>query len=139
MAPRRQMDSNLGRCASLVLIAIGLVFCSMVYIFLCMTFKQPTISTTTAFHTDRARPEEGEEEREEECCRGIEHLELWGDAVKWGADFKVQSSKECCAACKEMCNGGEEKCLCDTWVFCGDSLACGPLFGEVRLSNFWLS
>ena len=37
------------------------------------------------------------------CCRGIENLELWGPVVN--LDFKFNSSKECCRACKEMCVG----------------------------------
>ena len=67
------------------------------------------------------------------CCRGIENLELWGPAVKWGSEFKFDSSKECCQACKNMCNGNDGPCLCDTWVFCGNKKTCGSKFGEVRL------
>ncbi|XP_038681172.1 peptidyl-prolyl cis-trans isomerase-like 3 isoform X2 [Tripterygium wilfordii] len=77
----------------------------------------------------------GDEEGEEECCRGIEHLELWGDAVRWGSDFKVNSSRECCMACKEMCGREGGSCLCDTWVFCGDREACGSRFGECWLKK----
>ncbi|KAB5526876.1 hypothetical protein DKX38_020723 [Salix brachista] len=46
------------------------------------------------------------EDADGDCCRGIEHLELWGDAVKWGSEFNVNSSKACCLACKGMCSGG---------------------------------
>lgn len=66
-----------------------------------------------------------------ECCGGIEHLELWGAAVKWGADFKLSTSEECCRACKAMCGGNGGPCLCDSWVFCGNRAACGSQFGEV--------
>ena len=66
-----------------------------------------------------------------ECCRGIENLELWGAAVKWGSEFKFNSSEECCKACKAMCTGNDGPCLCDTWVFCGNQKACGSKFGEV--------
>ncbi|PHT58389.1 hypothetical protein CQW23_00752 [Capsicum baccatum] len=71
----------------------------------------------------------------EECCSGVESFELWGDAVKWGSDFKVNSSKECCKACKDMCTGNHGPCLCDTWVFCGDKNACGDKFGECWLKK----
>lgn len=65
------------------------------------------------------------------CCRGMDHFELWGAAVKWGSDFKFNSSVECCDACKAMCNGKDGPCLCDSWVFCGNPDACGSKYGEV--------
>lgn len=65
------------------------------------------------------------------CCGGIENLELWGAAVKWGSEFKFNSSEGCCKACKAMCTGTDGPCLCDTWVFCGNREACGSKFGEV--------
>ncbi|TYG93137.1 hypothetical protein ES288_A11G086600v1 [Gossypium darwinii] len=77
-----------------------------------------------------------EEEREGDgCCRGVEHLELWGDAMKWGSDFKLNSSEECCRACKEMCEGDDGPCLCDSWVFCGNKQDCGSRFGECWLKK----
>lgn len=76
-----------------------------------------------------------EGQREKECCRGIENLELWGAAVKWGSEFKFNSSEECCGACKKMCSGNDGPCLCDSWVFCGDREACGPHFGECWLKK----
>lgn len=66
-----------------------------------------------------------------ECCGGIEHLELWGAAVKWGTNFKFNTSEECCKACKAMCGANSGPCLCDSWVFCGNQAACGSRFGEV--------
>ncbi|XP_076912081.1 uncharacterized protein LOC143570282 [Bidens hawaiensis] len=87
------------------------------------------------------RPNEGVElEPVEEgvdggCCRGIDGFELWGPAVKWGVDFKVNSSVECCMACKEMCDGISGPCLCDSWVFCGNVEGCGPKFGECWLKK----
>lgn len=70
-------------------------------------------------------------QNEKGCCRGIENLELWGSAVKWGSEFKFNNSEGCCNACKSMCSGKDGPCLCDTWVFCGDRKACGSKFGEV--------
>lgn len=106
-----------GGRARLVLLLIGVASFSIVY----MCFY---------------RGEKGEElGRNRECCKGIEHLELWGDAVRWGSDFKVESAEECCRACKEMCNGENGPCLCDSWVYCGDRDACGPRFGECWLKK----
>lgn len=76
---------------------------------------------------------EVEDEETGECCRGLEHLELWGSAVKWGTDHKFNNSKECCYACKAMCGGVDGPCLCDSWVFCGNKERCGGKFGEVDL------
>nr|GEW23804.1 putative ribonuclease H-like domain-containing protein [Tanacetum cinerariifolium] len=69
------------------------------------------------------------------CCRGMDHFELWGAAVKWGSDFKFNSSVECCDACKAMCNGKDGPCLCDSWVFCGNPDACGSKYGECWLKK----
>lgn len=75
--------------------------------------------------------EDGLGEENGGCCRGMDNLELWGSAVKWGSEFKFNSSEDCCKACKGMCSGNEGPCLCDSWVFCGNKEACGPKFGEV--------
>ncbi|TKY70762.1 peptidyl-prolyl cis-trans isomerase [Spatholobus suberectus] len=69
------------------------------------------------------------------CCRGIQNLELWGAAVKWGSEFKFNNSEGCCNACKSMCSGKDGPCLCDTWVFCGNREACGSKFGECWLKK----
>uniref|UniRef100_A0A5B7BAE5 PPIase cyclophilin-type domain-containing protein n=1 Tax=Davidia involucrata TaxID=16924 RepID=A0A5B7BAE5_DAVIN len=128
---RRQVDSELGRCAFLVLLLMGLVSCSVVYVCFSVAVRP---STSSLVENGGLRKEDLEKE-DRECCRGIEHLELWGDAVKWGSDFKVNSSEKCCRACKEMCKGEDGPCLCDSWVFCGDREACGPRFGECWLKK----
>lgn len=69
----------------------------------------------------------------EDCCEGVPNLELWGAAVKWGTEFKFNSSAGCCRACRAMCGGGDGPCLCDSWVFCGDRESCGPHFGELGI------
>ncbi|KAJ6722628.1 hypothetical protein OIU74_007262 [Salix koriyanagi] len=56
------------------------------------------------------------EDADGDCCRGIEHLELWG------SEFNVNSSKACCLACKGMFSGGSGPCLCDSWLLPG----CAP-------------
>ncbi|KAM0935497.1 putative cyclophilin-type peptidyl-prolyl cis-trans isomerase domain-containing protein [Dioscorea sansibarensis] len=72
---------------------------------------------------------------EDECCRGVDGMELWGAAVKWGTDHKFNTSKECCLACKKMCERSDGPCLCDSWVFCGDRERCGEKFGECWLKK----
>ncbi|KRH04238.2 hypothetical protein GLYMA_17G148700v4 [Glycine max] len=70
------------------------------------------------------------------CCRGVENLELWGDVVKWGSDFKLNTSQECCNACKSTCTVNDNgPCLCDTWVFCANPHNCGSKFGECWLKK----
>ena len=132
---RRQNDSELGRCAILSLLFMGTISCCMVYVCLSVVFNRPTRIATVSSVSDVV--EYGGQE-ESECCRGIEHLELWGDAVKWGSDFKVSSSEDCCMACKSMCGGEDGPCFCDSWVYCGDKEACGPRFGEVLFLFFSL-
>ena len=130
---RKQTNSELGRCALLALLFLGAVSCCGVYTLLSAALRPtPTSPVVDAIDSgdDLGRREEAE------CCRGIEHLELWGDAVKWGSDFKLNSSEECCRACKAMCSGVDGPCLCDSWVFCGDRKACGANFGEVRCPCF---
>lgn len=70
-----------------------------------------------------------------DCCRGMEGLELWGPAVKWGSNHRLPSAAACCASCKAMCphpEGGA--CRCDSWVFCGDERRCKDRLGEVSPS-----
>lgn len=129
---RRQNDSDFGRFALLILFLMGAISCSMVYLFLTVVFR-PGNAPLSSSSMQELEYENGvvEEEGRQECCSGIQHLELWGDAVKWGAEFKVNSSEDCCMACKRMCRGDGGPCLCNSWVFCGDREACGPRFGEV--------
>lgn len=125
---RRQTDSELGRCALLALLFLGSISCCVVFTLLSMALR-PTPASSVLDAAIESTDVLGREEAE--CCRGIEHLELWGDAVKWGADFRVNSSEDCCRACKAMCSGVDGACLCDSWVFCGDREACGAKYGEV--------
>ncbi|CAL4928549.1 unnamed protein product [Urochloa decumbens] len=70
------------------------------------------------------------------CCRGVEGLELWGPAVKWGSNHRLPSAAACCASCKAMCphpEGGA--CRCDSWVFCGDERRCKDRLGECWLKK----
>lgn len=135
---RKPNDSEPTRYATMILLLMGLVSCTAVYIFMSAVMRPAGSSVV-----ERLAAEEGEfsggggGEGEGECCSGIESFELWGTAVKWGSDFKVNSSKECCKACKAMCTGNHGPCLCDTWVFCGNKKICGDKFGEVSSKNLF--
>ncbi|GFZ15382.1 peptidyl-prolyl cis-trans isomerase [Actinidia rufa] len=108
---RKPNDSEPTRWASLALLAMGLVSCTVVYMFASMALR-PTSSEIGA-----SEMVGGDERESGECCRGIENLELWGAVVKWGAEFKFNSSEKCCGACKAMRTGNDGPCLCDSWVF----------------------
>lgn len=94
-------------------------------------------SSSSVVDSGRGAKEGAKEEEEEEevgkCCRGIEGLELWGAAVKWGSDHRFDSARGCCRACEAMCPAAssDRPCLCNSWVFCGDRARCGDRFGEV--------
>lgn len=141
---RRQSDAERGVCALAIVFLMGVSSCIMVFRCLIGAIRPTSVevSSTSDFVNYGGDFKSGE--HNEECCRGIEHLELWGDAVKWGSDFKLNSSRECCLACKAMCDDQSGGCFCDSWVFCGDAKACGPMFGEVWLRTvtflvFWFS
>ena len=143
LSPEFEMGRRQSECSSLSLLCLALISCALVYAVLSVVLRPSQLYTASL-----SRPSSGsvagesasggEEESlgGERCCRGIEKLELWGSAVKWGSDFKFNSSGECCKACKAMCTGTDGPCLCDTWVFCGDKKACGSKFGEVCFF-FW--
>ncbi|KAB2056115.1 hypothetical protein ES319_A11G082100v1 [Gossypium barbadense] len=125
---RRQTDSDLHRFTLWVLFLIAAISCCMAYYSFSVSLKG---NSDTIFVGSSESWRGNEEEREGDgCCRGVEHLELWGDAMKWGSDFKLNSSEECCRACKEMCEGDDGPCLCDSWVFCGNKQDCGSRFGK---------
>ncbi|KAM7472018.1 hypothetical protein LguiA_010201 [Lonicera macranthoides] len=125
---RNQLFAKFIYSTHLILLLIGLISCIVAYAFLSFFFRD---STTSLAHKGVVNTE-GDDDGDRGCCRGIAHLELWGDAVKWGSEFKVKSSGECCRACKEMCKGVDGPCLCDSWVFCGDTEGCGSKFGETN-------
>ncbi|TYG44286.1 hypothetical protein ES288_D11G086300v1 [Gossypium darwinii] len=127
---RRQTDSDLHRFTLFLIAAIS---CCMAYYSFSVSLKG---NSDTIFVGSSESWRGNEEEREGDgCCGGVEHLELWGDAMKWGSDFKLNSSEECCRACKEMCEGDNGPCLCDSWVFCGNKQDCGSRFGECWLKK----
>ncbi|KAJ4827723.1 hypothetical protein Tsubulata_046767 [Turnera subulata] len=134
---RRQNDPDPSRFAYLTLLVLGAISCALVYAFLSVLLNPN--AARSGFETETSvavREEKSEiEGGGGGCCRGIEGLELWGAAVKWGSEFKFNSSVECCQACKAMCTGNDGPCLCDSWVFCGNREACGSKFGECWLKK----
>ncbi|XP_024994220.1 uncharacterized protein LOC112527686 [Cynara cardunculus var. scolymus] len=129
---RRQIDSEPTRWVSLTLLLMGLFSCSLVYMFMTAVLRPNENSNFSSISEAESLKLE---ENEGGCCRGIDNFELWGAAVKWGSDFKFNSSIECCEACKTMCNGNDGPCLCDSWVFCGNPDACGSKLGECWLKK----
>nr|XP_029120007.1 uncharacterized protein LOC105043790 isoform X2 [Elaeis guineensis] len=135
---KRPGDPGGGRSRASLWIILAALFisCSLAYMVLTVAVRRPgSLSLLSAVVPGLASVGEGREMvggggGEEECCRGVEHLELWGAAVKWGTDHKFKTSRECCLACKAMCGGLDGPCLCDSWVFCGDKERCGNKFGE---------
>ncbi|XP_011094522.2 uncharacterized protein LOC105174192 [Sesamum indicum] len=151
---KRPRNSQMGRKGSeleptrwgtLILLLMGLVSFSVVYIFMSSVLS-PSSSLSASSRTRSLRYVDGSYENDGnnsefelsgggECCRGIQGLELWGAAVKWGTEFKFNSSEQCCKACKKMCTGKDGPCLCDSWVFCGNKEACGEKLGECWLKK----
>ncbi|GMI76469.1 hypothetical protein like AT4G17070 [Hibiscus trionum] len=125
---RRLNDPEHSRFASLLLLSAALFSSVLVYAVV-STLLSPNAGSKDPSFKDSVMA------ASDECCRGVENLELWGQAVKWGSEFKFNSSAECCQACKTMCSGSDGPCLCDTWVFCGKKEACGSRFGEVNFPS----
>lgn len=119
-----------------ILPLVCLVSCGLVYVFVSAVLtiggnSSVSESGLIALVEDGDAVEKFGGDNREGCCRGIQNLELWGAAVKWGSEFKFNNSEDCCNACKSMCTGKDGPCLCDTWVFCGNRETCGSKFGEV--------
>ncbi|ESQ55728.1 hypothetical protein EUTSA_v10025645mg [Eutrema salsugineum] len=134
--PRRLNDGDPGRSTATALLVIGLISCLIVYAVFSTVLRPQDRRIDSDVFTDSEDHDrvaaDGDFGR---CCRGVDNLELWGPAVKWGTDFKFNSSEECCKACKVMCSGSDGPCLCDSWVFCGNKEACGSKFGECWLKK----
>ncbi|XP_059657681.1 uncharacterized protein LOC132304142 isoform X2 [Cornus florida] len=134
---RKSNDPESNRWGFMILLLMGLVVFTLVYIFMTVVLRPSNESAFESVSLAEADGNGGNDLGRESggCCRGIDNLELWGAAVKWGSDFKFNSSEECCKACKAMCTGNDGPCLCDTWVFCGNREACGSKFGECWLKK----
>ncbi|CAA2974159.1 peptidylprolyl isomerase [Olea europaea subsp. europaea] len=134
---RKQSEYEPNHWVCVILLLMCLVSCSVVYMFMSAIFRSTSAKNDSNSSENVGKLEVGESvvTNGGGCCTGIENLELWGDAVKWGSDFKFNSSEECCKACKSMCTGIDGPCLCDTWVFCGNKHACWEKFGECWLKK----
>nr|XP_009397926.1 PREDICTED: uncharacterized protein LOC103982663 isoform X2 [Musa acuminata subsp. malaccensis] len=117
-----------------ILVAAVLVSCPLAYLALSTALHRPESRFSEHSYDGAGQEGRGAASGDEDCCRGQEHLELWGAAIKWGTDHKFNSSRECCRACKSMC-GEDGPCLCNSWVFCGDRERCGDRFGECWLKK----
>ncbi|KAL5551304.1 hypothetical protein UlMin_001480 [Ulmus minor] len=139
---RRNNDSESSNCSSFFFLTLAMVSCLLVYAVLSVVLRPNEAFTLSIMGSSELVEGDGDglgdgylSGGSGSCCRGIENLELWGAAVKWGSEFKFNSSVECCQACKAMCTGNEGPCLCDTWVFCGNRETCGSKFGECWLKK----
>jgi len=123
--PRRPSDSR--RRGRLLLFLIVLVAVSAAAALAYLSFPSAALTPPpAASSTVRA---------DADCCRGIQGLELWGPAVKWGSNHRLPSAAACCASCKAMCPHAEDgACRCNSWVFCGDERRCKDRLGEVSPS-----
>ncbi|CAK8539534.1 unnamed protein product [Lathyrus sativus] len=133
MAPRKNIEPSTVLANRLILLFLFLASCGLAYLFFSVVTRSGSASefrtgSTSSFARVGEKGGGG-------CCRGIEDLELWGSTVKWGSDFKFNTSEGCCNACKAMCTGKDGPCLCDSWVFCGNRENCGSKFGECWLKK----
>ncbi|KAJ6344477.1 hypothetical protein OIU76_006069 [Salix suchowensis] len=110
---RKQTDPELGRYGLLVLFVMVQ---SPVAWSTFVSLHRLDHRKATEFLVSKVSDGLKSEDADGDCCRGIEHLELWG------SEFNVNSSKACCLACKGMCSGGSGLCLCDSWLLPG----CAP-------------
>ncbi|KDP39978.1 hypothetical protein JCGZ_03509 [Jatropha curcas] len=94
---RRQNDPESSRLTYLILLLMGFISCALAYTVLSLVLN-PNVGFTNSGSQSLAFIKESSEGNDGDCCRGIENLELWGPAVKWGSEFKFNSSKECCQA-----------------------------------------
>ncbi|XP_078439974.1 peptidyl-prolyl cis-trans isomerase isoform X2 [Wolffia australiana] len=137
---RRSNDGGNRRSIPVILLFAGFATCCVVYTGIILARRRSPSSNLSLFSSIGGFQRFGAAEEDEaegfgDCCRGSENLELWGFSVKWGTDFRLNSSRECCKACKEMCNARDGPCLCNSWVFCGDREKCKEKFGECWLKR----
>lgn len=116
-----------GRWRNFLILLIVTCTCAAVYVAFAPLFRIPYSSTSSSAWQKTMEPMDGENK---DCCRGIEHMELWAEAVNWGSDFLVNSTQECCKACKANKR-------CNSWVYCGDSMKCGSMYRQVRTFVFF--
>lgn len=109
----------------LVLVTVACT-CAVGYLFISPLLQRSAASSSRALRAHVAQSSVGEDGTG--CCRGLEHTELWSDAVNWGSDFLVDSTQECCDACKANLK-------CNSWVYCGDVAKCGIYYRQCWLKR----
>ncbi|KAB5526856.1 hypothetical protein DKX38_020703 [Salix brachista] len=92
---RKQTDPELGRYGLLVLFVMVQ---SPVAWSTFVSLHRLDHRKATEFLVSKVSDGLKSEDADGDCCRGIEHLELWG------SEFNVNSSKACCLACKGKCS-----------------------------------
>ena len=84
-----------------IIVMMGVDSCTLVYAFLFAVLRPRVDSLVLKLDASTLVGENrrsGTEVGRDRCCKEIKNLELWGLAVKWGSNFKFNSSKECCMA-----------------------------------------
>ncbi|XP_024395896.1 uncharacterized protein [Physcomitrium patens] len=120
----RRMHAGERRWRSFLILLLTVCTCLAAYFFIRpllfnLFFSQASLAHVARQHLDNNRTG---------CCRGIEHTELWGDAVNWGNDFLLDTAQECCNACKT-------NPTCDSWVHCADEANCGSFYRQCWLKR----
>lgn len=113
----------------LVVLLLICVTCGAVYLVCSPVLRNPfekeVSSSSSSSEKNKKTMVVGSLDDKESCCHGAEGTELWGEAVNWGPHLILNSSYQCCTACKANSK-------CNSWVFCGDRDKCAAKYGEVR-------
>jgi hypothetical protein len=110
----------------LVVLLLICVTCGGVYLVCSPVLRNPFEKEVSSLsETKKKTMVVGSLDDKESCCHGAEGTELWGEAVNWGPHLILNSSYQCCTACKANSK-------CNSWVFCGDRDKCAAKYGEVR-------
>jgi hypothetical protein len=130
---KRFKTSQGGGCRDMAIV-LGVAFISSVLAYAFFT----TLFGTSSFSRDESHIALESSISKDSCCRGVQHLEFWGQVVVYGDVHSTNSSHECCAACKRHGGLTSEKLLCNSWVFCADQEKCGDKFKQVGFSSLYL-
>ncbi len=111
----------------LVVLLLICVTCGAVYLVCSPVLRNPFEKEVSSSSSEKNKKTMvvGSLDDKESCCHGAEGTELWGEAVNWGPHLILNSSYQCCTACKANSK-------CNSWVFCGDRDKCAAKYGEVR-------
>ncbi|CAK9196112.1 unnamed protein product [Sphagnum jensenii] len=112
----------------LVVLLLICVTCGAVYLVCSPVLRNPFEKEVSSSSSEKNKKTMvvGSLDDKESCCHGAEGTELWGEAVNWGPHLILNSSYQCCTACKANSK-------CNSWVFCGDRDKCAAKYGECWL------